>query len=53
MELLLGEISTSADREYGEEHILWVVVKFIGLMKIVILQVDDRLEGNSSVRLNY
>ena len=51
MEFILGEVASSADGEDGKHGVVGVGVEEIGLMIVVVLEVNHALERDSSVRL--
>ena len=51
MEFILCEVASSADGEDGKHGVVGVGVEEIGLMIVVVLEVNHALERDSSVRL--
>lgn len=52
VELFFGEVSASGDGEDGEHDVGGVVIQRILLLKVIVLQVDAALEGDSGIRLS-
>ena len=52
MELVLGQVAAAVDAEEGEQGGVRIREEQVGLVQVVVLQVDVALEGHSRVRLH-